>query len=41
MYGQGLWMVIHGLKNNDIVVIKGNTRIDPGQTLVIDKQKGN
>ena len=41
MYGQGLWMVMHGLKNNDIVVIKGNTRIDPGQTLVIDKQKGN
>jgi membrane fusion protein (multidrug efflux system) len=39
MYGQGLWMIKHGLKNGDIVITKGNIRIAAGQPVIIDKLK--
>ena len=41
MYGQGLWMIMGGLKNGDLVVTRGNIRINSGQTVIIDKLKGN
>jgi membrane fusion protein, multidrug efflux system len=41
MYGQGLWMIEDGLKKDDIVITKGNIRIDAGQAVVIDKLREN
>lgn len=41
MYGQDRWMIKHGLKNGDIVITKGNIRINAGQAVVIDNLKGN
>lgn len=36
MYGEGQWMIEDGLKKDDVVVTKGNIRIDEGQKVVID-----
>ena len=39
MYGHDKWMVLAGLNKGDVVVTKGNIRIDAGQTVTIDKLK--
>lgn len=39
MYGHSKWMILAGLKKDDVVVTKGNIRIDAGQSLIIDKMK--
>lgn len=39
MYAHSKWMVKEGLKNDDIVITKGNFRITPGQTITIDNLK--
>ncbi|MCH9756630.1 MAG: efflux RND transporter periplasmic adaptor subunit [Gammaproteobacteria bacterium] len=39
MYGNGLWMIKSGLEKDDIVITKGNIRVDAGQTVFIDKLK--
>ena len=39
MYGKGQWMIQDGLVAGDVVVTKGNIRIDAGQTVVIDTLK--
>ena len=36
MYNEIYWMIPQGLKENDTVVVKGNTRIASGQEVVID-----
>lgn len=36
MYGEGLWMIKDGLKKDDVVVTKGNIRINEGQSVMID-----
>ena len=41
MYGKGLWMIEDGLKKDDIVITKGNIRVDAGQTVTIDTLKEN
>jgi membrane fusion protein (multidrug efflux system) len=38
MYGQGLWMITQGLRDNDVVIVKGNNRIVAEQSVVIDKE---
>lgn len=38
MYGGEYWMVPQGLHENDIVVVKGNNRIENGQAVVIDSE---
>lgn len=39
MYGHGKWMVLAGLKQDEVVITKGNIRIDAGQAVTIDKMK--
>ena len=39
MYGHSKWMIIAGLKKDDVVITKGNIRVDAGQTVTIDKLK--
>ncbi|MDF1647069.1 MAG: efflux RND transporter periplasmic adaptor subunit [Legionellaceae bacterium] len=39
MYGQGQWMIAEGLHENDIVITRGNIRVNAGQTVFVDKLK--
>jgi len=39
MYGRGLWMIKEGLEEGDVVVTRGNIRINAGQTVTVDKLK--
>ena len=39
MYGEGQWMIASGLNKDDVVVTRGNIRINAGQTVFIDKLK--
>jgi membrane fusion protein, multidrug efflux system len=39
MYGKGQWMIKHGLAAGDVVITKGNIRVNAGQTVVVDTLK--
>jgi RND family efflux transporter MFP subunit len=39
MYGRGLWMIKDGLEEGDVVVTRGNIRINAGQTVTVDHLK--